>query len=74
MRPGYANFAIADKRIKELGAGNFEVSLNIVQQLNHAPHYYKNVPVEVSFFDTYGQREVRTVKVSNACSRKLHSF
>lgn len=67
--PGYANFTIADKRIKELGAGNFEVSVNIVQQLNHAPHYYKNVPVEVSFFDAYGQREVRTVKVSNACTQ-----
>jgi hypothetical protein len=59
-RQGYADFSIADKRIKELGAGNFEVSVNIVQQLNNAPHYYKNVPVEISFFDEFGQREVRS--------------
>lgn len=65
---GYADFSIADKRIKELGAGNFEVAVNIVQQLNNAPHLYKNVPIEISFFDEFGQREVRAVKVSNACS------
>lgn len=67
--PGYIDFSIADKRTKELGANNFEVSLNIVQQAQHAPHLYKNVPIEISFFDTSGYREIKTVKVSNDCSQ-----
>ncbi|MFN8309204.1 MAG: M1 family aminopeptidase [Chitinophagales bacterium] len=65
---GFPDFSIEDKSISE-NNGQFIVTLNIWQRLQHAHHYFQNVPLEISFFDSLGNREIRNVEVSGSCTQ-----
>ena len=61
--PGYTHFAIAEKQVKRI-AKKYEVSVNIQQRLKHAPHFYSNVPVTISYYDDFMNRTDEVVSIS----------
>lgn len=65
---GFTNFTIQDKKVIQLGVGNYEVSVQIKQRLNHATAFYTNVPIEVFYFDSTGNSESRIATVSGNCT------
>ena len=65
---GFPNFTFYSKKVTQLGTNNFEVGIQIRQRLNNAPTLYSNVPLEISFFDSLGNREIKTITVSGECT------
>jgi hypothetical protein len=47
--PGYPHFSIDSVQSVSAGAGNYDVTVYVKQKLTGAPHYYMNVPLEVTF-------------------------
>ena len=67
LAPGYPHFSICDKYVSRVN-GRYEVYINIRQQLSHAPGYYKQVPVTVSYFDRNMRRKDELVLIDGACT------
>ena len=45
-----------------------ELKLWINQKLNHAPHYYNQVPIEITLFDQNFNKETFTIVISGKCT------
>ena len=67
LAPGYPHFSISDKYIRSV-KGKYEVFINIRQRLGHAPQFYTQVPVTVSYFDKHLKRKDELVYVSSECT------
>lgn len=63
---GYPQFSIDHWQSQSAG-GNFSVDIWIRQKLNHAPAYFRQVPLEISFFDSNWHRIVRKIAMDGAC-------
>jgi aminopeptidase N len=64
--PGFPQFGLDAVRSKSVGGGN-ETDIWIRQKLNHAPNYFNNVPLEISFFDANWNRMLKSVSMSGSC-------
>ncbi len=71
--PGFPHFSI-ESSVVQSTLVDTTVNLVIRQQLNHAPHYYNNVPVTVSYFDAQWNRIDEVVMVSGQCTFHNRSF
>jgi aminopeptidase N len=60
---GFPDFSIEHTRITNAG-NNYTVTISIRQRLDHASHYFTNVPLEVAFFDSAGNKTVSIANVS----------
>lgn len=60
---GFPDFSIEHSRITKAG-NNYTVTISIRQRLDHASHYFTNVPLEVAFFDPAGNKTVRIANIS----------
>lgn len=47
--PGYPHFSIDSVQSVSAGGSNYNVTVYVKQKLTGAPHYYNNVPLEVTF-------------------------
>lgn len=47
--PGYPHFSIDSVQSVPAGGGNYNVTVFVKQKLTGAPHYYNNVPLEMTF-------------------------
>lgn len=65
--PGFTHFTV-DTFITTPNGSNYDVSVYIRQRVNHAPRFYKNVPVEITFMDANRNRTVKTAMASGACT------
>lgn len=66
FNPGFPQFSIDSFRVVPAGS-QFSVTLFIKQRLNHAPHYYQQVPLEVTFMDPNWNSQTETVKMNGQC-------
>ena len=60
--PGFCSFEIDSTHIL---SGNNNLKLFIEQKLHHAPHYYCNIPLEITFYDDKFNPFDKTFIVSN---------
>jgi aminopeptidase N len=67
LAPGYTHFSISDEYVTHTN-GKYHVSVNILQRLSHAPKFYEEVPVTISYFDHNMRRHDEKVYVSGECS------
>ena len=67
---GFPDFSIEHQRITAVGSG-YEVRLSIRQRSDHTSHYFNNVPLEIAFFDSLGNKTVTTVNVSGNCTQNF---
>ncbi len=65
--PGYTRFTIDSSWIIPEG-GYYNCDLWIRQRLHHAPSYYDEVPLEITFFGAQGQRKSISANLSGPCS------
>lgn len=72
--PGFPHFSLERVSSVQTGLVNVKTDLVIRQQLSHAPHFYNQVPVVVSYFDTLFQRIDEVVYVSGECTFHQHNF
>ncbi|MGL4597927.1 MAG: T9SS type A sorting domain-containing protein, partial [Bacteroidia bacterium] len=63
FNPGWPHFSI-DSVASTPNGPNTDVTVYVRQKLFGAPALYTNVPLQVSFFDANGNREVRTMQMS----------
>ncbi len=71
LAPGFPHFSIENQFIElaTIGGQDYMRSqFTIRQKLSHAPHYYSNVPVVVTYFSSTGQYFKDTVLVSGPCT------
>lgn len=63
--PGFTHFSIDSFRVEAGPIDTFyHVTVFVKQKLRGAPHYYRDVPIEISFLDATWRREYRTALVS----------
>lgn len=65
---GFPDFSVEGKRVVASGS-SYDIGITIRQRGDHTSHLFNNVPLEVSYFDSTGQRVVRTATVSGACTQ-----
>ncbi len=65
---GFPDISIEDKAIVPAGS-SYTVSLNIRQRSDHTSHLFNNVPLEVAYFDSLGNKTVRVANVSGGCTQ-----
>ncbi len=65
--PGFCAFEI-DSVSTTVEGNEYKSKVFIEQKLYHAPHFYCNVPLEISFYNDEGKKETRTVLVSDQYS------
>ena len=65
---GFPDFAIEDKKIVPIG-GLYSVGLSIRQRSDHTSHLFNNVPLEVAYFDSMGNKTVQVANVSGGCTQ-----
>ncbi len=65
--PGFAQFSIDTFTVEQSGA-DFSVTVDIRQKLNYAPHYYNNVPIDITFMDNQWNTVTEKVVVSGPCT------
>lgn len=64
--PGFPQFSIDS--IQTFAAnGGYDVAVYVKQRLDHAPHYYTNVPLEITFMDDQWNADVKKVWMSGSC-------
>lgn len=68
FNPGWAAFNIDSVSVEPGQIPGYDVTVHLRQRLDHAPHYYQNVPLEISFFGEDGTVETQTAVMSGACS------
>ena len=64
---GWTAFNIDSVEVTSSG-GSYDATIYLRQRLNHAPHFYTKVPLEISFYDQNWNKERRTVEMSGACN------
>ncbi len=72
--PGFSHFSIERITPESVQSGTeiFTVyRLMIRQRLNHALHYYENVPIVISYFTADGQRTDEQIFVSGECTEHV---
>lgn len=68
FNPGFPQFSI-DSFTTQTNASNWkDVTVYIRQKLNHAPHYYQKVPIEITFMNADWNSTTVTVEVSGPCT------
>jgi aminopeptidase N len=70
---GFPDFSINEKTVNKVTDKDYEVTINIQQRINHSPTYFNHVPLEVFYFDSFGNATKRQADVSGGCtSFKTH--
>ncbi|MGB0839662.1 MAG: M1 family aminopeptidase [Chitinophagales bacterium] len=64
---GFPHLSLDKYDIAYNGEG-YTATIYVQQRLNNAPHYYNNVPVEITFFDAEMNSFTYQLSVSDACS------
>ena len=67
LSPGFTHLSIENADITPSGNG-YSVHVRIRQRLKHAPGYFTNLPVQVSFFAADMTRTVETITVNGECT------
>ncbi len=70
---GYPDFSIEDKKITKNGS-SYNVGLTIRQRSDHTSHLYTNVPLQIAYFDSAGNKTVMTASVSGSCTQYFASL
>jgi aminopeptidase N len=65
---GFPDFSIEHTRVNSTSSG-YEVGISIRQRQDHTSHYFTNVPLEVAYFDSLGNKTVRKSSVSGSCTQ-----
>jgi aminopeptidase N len=65
---GFPDFSIEQTRVTTSG-GNYDVGISIRQRSDHTSHLFNNVPLEVAYFDSVGNKTVIKVNVSGGCTQ-----
>lgn len=66
FNPGFPHFSIDSFTTAQNGGSN-SVTVYIRQKLKQAPHYYTNVPIEVTYMDAAGHKATHTTMMSGNC-------
>ncbi|MBL0310599.1 MAG: T9SS type A sorting domain-containing protein [Bacteroidetes bacterium] len=66
--PGFSHFSIEWKQTLATTGSGLLVNMLIRQRSNHTTHFYNNVPVKISYFDTQWNRTDEVVNVSGECT------
>lgn len=70
--PGFPHFSVENRQVQYTPSiQNYTVEFTIRQQLHQAPHYYNNVPLQISYFDAHGNSTTETVMVSGECTHHV---
>jgi aminopeptidase N len=64
--PGYPHFSIDSTVSVPVGGGNYNVTVYIKQKLTGAPHYYNNVPLEITFMSGAWMKQTKEFVMSGA--------
>lgn len=67
FNPGFPQFSIDSVGVVPMG-NEFGVNVFIRQKLDHAPHFYQNVPLEITFMDKTWNSVVETTMLNGECS------
>jgi hypothetical protein len=70
---GFPDFSIEQTRIVS-ARGNYGVTIAIRQRSDHTTHLFNNVPVEVAYFDSLGNKTVMVSYVSGECTQFFTSL
>ena len=65
---GFPHFSIDSFNVEDQGNGWYTVTTYIRQRLDHAPHFYHHVPLELTFMNDEMQSSVYKVDVSGPCT------
>jgi Peptidase family M1 domain/Peptidase M1 N-terminal domain/Secretion system C-terminal sorting domain len=65
---GFPDFSIEHTRVNSTSSG-YEVGISIRQRSDHTSHYFTNVPLEIAYFDSLGNKTVMTADVSSNCTQ-----
>ncbi len=66
FNPGFPHFSVDSFQVTP--AGNmFNLNVFVKQRLNHAPHYYEQVPLEITFMDKHWNTHLEKVKMNGQC-------
>ena len=65
---GFPHFQISDYNFEKRNAGSYQLNIAIHQRSHHAPHLYKNVPIEITTYDSLWNKNTFQVIVSDTCS------
>lgn len=65
---GFPDFSIENTSISNTGA-NYYVGISIRQRSDHTSHLFNNVPLEVAYFDSLGNKTVMKANVSGSCTQ-----
>jgi aminopeptidase N len=68
FNPGWASFNIDSVSVEPGQVAGYDVAVHLRQRLNHAPHYYQQVPLELSFYGDDGTIETQSALMNGACS------
>ncbi len=66
MAPGFADFNI-DSFYTIQNGSFYNVQVFVRQKLNHAPHYYHNVPLELYYMDSNFDTLVKKIMLNGSC-------
>ncbi len=66
FNPGFPQFSIDSIQVSPWQS-QFAVNVFIKQKLDHAPHYYKQVPLEITFKDKYWNTAVEDIVMNGQC-------
>jgi hypothetical protein len=66
--PGFPHFSVDSMESVPDGSGNYLVAVHIRQKLDHAPHFYHHVPLEITFLNTDMQGRVESVDAGGPCT------
>ncbi|MBL0309310.1 MAG: T9SS type A sorting domain-containing protein [Bacteroidetes bacterium] len=64
---GFPHFTV-DTFVTKPNGSNYDVTVYIRQRSYHAPHFYNNVPLEITFMDADRNSVTKTANVSGACT------
>lgn len=71
--PGFPHFSL--QYFTALQSGNdIDVNVYLRQRLNHAPHFYNNVPLTISYFDAAHNRIDEEITMSGECMQHQRTF
>ncbi|MCW3126283.1 MAG: hypothetical protein JWO03_1941 [Bacteroidetes bacterium] len=70
---GFPDFSIEDKKITNNG-GTYSVGISIRQRSDHTSHLFNNVPLQIAYFDSAGNKTVMTTSVSGSCTQYFASL
>ncbi len=70
FQPGFPHFSIDSSHIQPSG-NTYDVAIFIKQKLRGATHFYTQVPIEITFFDSLWNSQTETVFVSGENTNHL---